>query len=194
MSKGQAQPVTETRYELSHPEGTLYTPSLAVATKAALCSRKAHPAGKLSLVEIVEHRRLVPLAPVKAARTKPVLSLGRTETMTAKAPAKTKPTRRRAKPALSLEPALVVHIDKPGVVCLCPACLEQPTPAEFFAALKGLSDQDQMAKVLRRRTLEMNKYNTLACPLVLSAEYMDWFLRIRQTTAYAAYEDAQGGY
>jgi len=56
-----ADPITETRYELSHPTGTLYTPSLTVATAAVAAGRREHPTGKFSLTEIVEARRALPL-------------------------------------------------------------------------------------------------------------------------------------
>jgi len=61
LRSGKA-PVTETRYEVSHPTGILYTPSLTVA----LACKKAK--GKVTITEITETRRVLP-APLRGRKS-----------------------------------------------------------------------------------------------------------------------------
>lgn len=78
---------TETHYQVSHPEGTLYTPSLTVAMARAKCSQRAHPKTRVTVTEIVETRWALPVEPLPA------------KAKSTKAPRKVKPSAKSAKEA-----------------------------------------------------------------------------------------------
>ncbi len=72
MTQTSPLPITETDYQVSYPEGTLYTDSLTIAMARAKCSLKESPKARVTVTEVVETRRVLPVEvpPSKPAKAK----------------------------------------------------------------------------------------------------------------------------